>query len=622
MTGRRRWTAQPVVDDPDLRHALPASYPVYGSLGAVQTKLPRLELIVLCIAFVVLVLDAGGGPGWSASASSSVLAARMTHLASAPLYDVLASLAALLPFGEVGFRLGVLDAALGALTLAGVVATVRALVPRDIGAAVVTVGVLLIAPPFRDAAAFASPSILVACGAVWSFACAARYASTNGGDARDAIAALAACAVVVGSAPWLGAALTIAFAAWLWRSGAREPIVLGIGALGLFVVVWWFDAAGSLPSAAGSLAATVGASGRGAAAIVVGAGLLGIGFGALTGLRNTRWLAVVVALVALHEIVIGATAPALLALLAIGVAIIPSAILRATQPKLEGMRRHALAFGAGVPLLAIAAALGGTFTVDDPGDAPTQLATDLTSALPPGPGIFIATRSVPYVALQYEATIAGARPDLVIAPPMAEQQADGIAADALRARRVVGADAPSFGRLDVRLAVPRGRGFQLVSEPPTLSGVTVTGPAQYASSVGRDQAIVLALERARYEAANQRLDVSARALGLEARFGAADLAVLAATLPSRERPALFGFLPLDAAPPGTWMLDVFADDLAWVGGIPIPPVDDRAPMPRRLHAKWRDILLGKATPDDPGIVALGPRAVATTKALFTEKKQP
>jgi hypothetical protein len=589
----------------------------------VQAKLPRLELIVLGVAFVVLVLDAGGGPGWSASASSAVLATRLTHLASAPLYDVLATVAALLPFGEVGFRLGVLDAVIGAFTLAGVVAAVRALVPRDVGAAVVAVGLLLIAPPFRDAAAFASPSILAACGAVWSLAFAARYArhkTEATADARDAIAAIGACAVVVGSAPWLGGALTFAIAAWLWRSGARELVTLGVGALGIFVVVWWFDAGGSLPGAAGSLTATVAASGRGAAAIVVGAGLIGVGFAALTGLRGTRWLALLVALAASHEIVVGSSAPALVALLAIGVAIIPSAIIRATQPNLDGSRRHALAFAAGVPLLAIALALGGTMTVDDPADAPTQLATDLTSALPPGPGVFIATRGIPYLALQYEAAIAGARPDLAIAPPMPEQQADGVAADALRANRTVGADAASFGRLDVRLAVPRGRGFQLVREPPTITGMTVSGPAHYPSSVGREQAILLALERARYEAANQRLDVAARALGLEARFGAADLAVLAATLPSAERPALFGFLPLDAAPLGTWMIDLFGDDLAWVGGIPIPPVDDRAPMPRRLHAKWRDILLGKLTPDDPSIAALGPRAIATTKALFSEKK--
>jgi hypothetical protein len=592
----------------------------------VQGKLPRLETIVLGIALVVLVLDAGGGPGWSATASSGVLAARMTHLASSPLYDTLASVAALLPWGEVGFRLGVLDAVIAAFTLAGVVAAVRALVPRDVAASLVAVALLLLAAPFRDAAAFASPSILAACGAVWSVACAARYARARRGsegdpdpDARDALAAIAACAVVVGSAPWLGTALTFAIAAWLWRSGARELVTLAIGGLGLFVVAWWLSAAGALPGATGSLSAIAG-SGRGAAAVVLGAGLLGVGFAALTGLAGTRWLALVVVIAAAHELVVGFSVPALLALLAIGAAIIPSAIIRAMQPQLAGMRRHALAAAAGVPLVAIAAALGGTFTVDDPGAAPTQLVGDLTGSLPPGPGVFVATGSTTWLAATYESNIAGSRPDLAIAPLLPEQQADAIVADALRARRIVGSDAASFGRLDVRLAIPRGRGFQLVGEPPSATSVTVSGPARYASSIGHQQAVLLAIERARYEAANQRLDAAARALGLESRFGAADLAVLAATLPSRERPALFGFLPLGDAGVGDWMIDTFGDDLAWVGGIPIPPIDPRAPMPRRLHEKWRDIVLGKTTPDDPQIAAMGARAVAATKALFVEKK--
>jgi hypothetical protein len=132
--------------------------------------------------------------------------------------------------------------------------------------------------------------------------------------------------------------------------------------------------------------------------------------------------------------------------------------------------------------------------------------------------------------------------------------------------------------------------------------------------------VLLAIERARYEVKSERLDAAARALGLESRFGAADLAVLAATVPPPERPALFGFLPLDEAPPGDWMIDVFGDDLAWMAGIPIAPVDAHASIARRLHAKWREILLGKTTPDDPAIAALGPKAVAATKAVFTEKK--
>lgn len=128
-------------------------------------KLPRLETLVFAGALVAFVLDAGGGPGWGAVSAHGVLAARMDHLASAPHYDVLAAVAALAPWGEVGFRVGVLAALLAACTLAGVVAAVRALVPKDVGAALVSVAMLSIAPPFRGAAAFAGPAMLAACGA-------------------------------------------------------------------------------------------------------------------------------------------------------------------------------------------------------------------------------------------------------------------------------------------------------------------------------------------------------------------------------------------------------------------------------------------------------------------------
>lgn len=593
----------------------PHHIPSVAVLPAVTAaKLPRLETIVFVVAFIALVLDAGGGPGWGAASARAAIAVRMDHFASAPLYDVLAGAAALLPCGEVGFRLGVLAALLGACTLAGVVAAVRALVPRDIAAALVGVLLLVIAPPFRDAAAFATPSLLAACGATWAFACAARHAREQ--NARDAAAAIACCAVVVGSTPWLGAIFTLAITAWVVRSGAREVVAGALGGLGVLAIVLWLDASGGLPGASGSLSLAVTTTGHGAAVILVGAGLLGAGFGALTNLPGARWLALLVAIAGVHEIVVGASGPVVLALLAVSVAIVPSAIVRAAQPKSSGPRRHAIAFGAGVPLVAIALAVGPTITVEDPGSTPAQLARDVAGSLPPGPGIFLTTRITTLLAMQYEASVAGLRPDLSIVPPMAPREADAVAANGLRNDLVVGADAASFGRLDVRFALPRNRGFELLGAAPNAP-TPVDPPAKYATTIGHQQAILLALERARHEAASNRLDAAARALGLASRFGAADLAVLAATLASPERPALFGFLPLDADPPGDWMLDTFGDDLAWVGGVPIPAVDAHAPLARRLHAKWREIILGKAKPDDPEITAMGPRAVAATKDLLT-----
>jgi hypothetical protein len=576
----------------------------------VLAKLVRLEWIVMGVALVVLILDASGGPGWGAASAYPVVAARMDHLASAPLYDLIAGVAALVPAGEIAFRLAGLDALLAALTLAGVVAAVRALIPRDVAAALVSVLLLLLAAPFREAAAFASPAILAACGTVWALACATRFA--RDARARDAAGALAACAVVIGSAPWLGAAITIAIALYVRR--ARGVIVAGLAALGVLVIGWWFGATGTLPGASGSLALAIAATAPAGGAIVVGAGLFGTAFAAATGLAGARWLALLVVLASAHEIVVGGNAPALLALLAIGAATIPSAIVRAIQPELAGTRRQLLAFGGGVPLVAIALVIGGRVTVEDPGPTPTQLASDLTTTVPPGPGVFVATRGTTWFAVQYEAAIAGARPDLSFVPPMPAQKADAIVANALRSDRVAAADAAAFGRLDVRRAIPRGRGFQLVGAIPA-EPMAVRGPAPYRTRVGREQAVLLAVERARHEAASHRLDAAARALGLEQRFGAADLAVLAVTLPTAERPALFGFLP-PGDRPGEWMIDVFGDDLAWVAGIPLPPVDDRAPLPRRLHALWRDIILGTKDPDDPGIAAMGERAVRATRELF------
>jgi hypothetical protein len=544
----------------------------------------RIGILTFGLVLVALVIDAGGGAGWGVSSAQAVLGARMDHGAAAPLYDVLASVAALLPFGEPGFRIELLGALLGAATCAGVIACAQVLVPKDRLAGLAGVVVLVLAPPFREA----SPGLLAACGTVWALASSGRVAS------------LAACAVVVGSAPYLGLALTILLAI---RCDDRP---LGLALVGLTAIALWLGATGSLPGFHPSLAAAIAATQRGA--VVVGAGLVALGFGALTGLPRSRELAVVTALVCLHELLFGGTAPVVLAMFAIAIAIIPAAIARAASLKYRD-----LAALAAIPL-AIAALLAGT-AVEHPGSTSTRLVNDLTGDVPAGPGVFVATRAPSYLALDYEWVVAGARPDLMLVPPMPAQEADVIVADQLRADHIAAADAASFGRLDVKRVIPSNRGFQLIGDLPTIA-VPVVPPAHYPTSLGVEESTMLALERARHEAASGRLDGAARAAGLADRFGAADLAVLAATIPSSTRPALFGFLPLDIAPPGPWLLDVFGDDLAWVAGLDVKPVE--SPMPRKLHALWRDVFAGKKKPDDPAIIALGPRAVDATNEMVKE----
>lgn len=552
----------------------------------------RTAQLTFGLVLVVLVLDASGGPGWGLASARAVLAARMDHGAGAPLYDVLASVAALLPFGEVGFRTQLLGALLGALTVAGVLEAARLLVPKDPLAAIAGIVVLVLAPPFRES----SPALLAACGTVWALA------------RCGTLAGLAACAIVVGSAPLLGLALTVLIA---WKT-PRDAWPAGLAIIGATAIALWLGAEGRLPSLHPSLALAIRETQGGA--IVVGAGLVGIGFGALTGLPRARELAVVALVVAVNEVLVGGSGAALLATLAIGIAVLPAAIVRATGPSTRDKRALVAALAA-VPL-AGAALLAGVMR-DKPGSTPTRLADDLTADIPAGPGVLVATRAPSYEALQYEASVAGARPDLTLVPPLPPHEADLIVADAIRADKIAAADAAAFGRLDVKRVIPRGRGFQLIGDLPD-HGEPVVGPPDYPTALGAQESAMLALERARHEAASGRLDAAARAAGLTDRFHAADLAVLAATIPTKDRPALFGFLPLDTQPPGRWLLDVFGDDLAWVAGLDAPHAQASEPMPRKLHALWTEIFLGKRKPDDAAITALGPEAVAATNEMIKE----
>jgi hypothetical protein len=326
----------------------------------VERQLPAL---VLGVSLVVLVLGASGGAGWGGGPEAAVVATQLDH-STAPLYGILAGTVAHLPVGEPGLRLALLGALLGALTLAGVVVAARALLPKDPLAGVVGAVLLLLAPPFRDAAGFATPSILAACGTVWAIAFALEHARTASG--RRAALAIAAVAVVLGSAPWLGAALAIAITGWLARTASSRAVIgFALGAVGALVIAGCLASprAAGLPAPAPSLTAMVAASGVGAAAIVIGAGLLGAAFATVTELAHARWLGVAILLAAVHAVVFDHQPAPLLGLLAIGCAVIPSAIVRVVGSP----RRNLVALVAGIPLVGGAVLAGpATVTTRDP----------------------------------------------------------------------------------------------------------------------------------------------------------------------------------------------------------------------------------------------------------------
>lgn len=593
--------------------------------------LPRLELAVLGVALVGLILVARGGPGWGVSSAHAVIAAGLDRTAAAPLYGVLATVAAWLPVGEVGFRLAVLDAALAALLLAGVVAATRALVPRLPVAGAVGALLLAVAPPLHEAS---GPGLLAACGAVWALTGALRAGADRGSrDARDTALAIGGAAVALGGEPWLGLLLVLALGGWLAQAGVRRSVLaLAVAITGGLAVAWWLDAGGALPGFAPDLGATLAASGRGAGAIVVGAGLLGAAFAAVTGLPGARGLLLVVAVTAVHAVVVAGEVRGtpLLGVLAVGAALIPVAIVRAAAPEATGLRAAAFCAAAGLPLIAVALVAGpasGRPPTLAEETGPTRAAHALVDELPAGPGIMITTRDTSWFALGYAVALAGARPDLAIAPPIAPERADVVAVTAMRLHQIAGGDVAAVGRLDVTLAQPRGRAFQMLLAAPTGFVELVPPPPRYgdaaAEDPGRDperEARAEALERARFEASNGRLGHAARAVGLAKRFGAADLAMLAGTRPSAERPALFDFVPALGTPPGPWQLDLFGDDLAWVGGLALPELRATDAAPRRLHALWCEVVAKKLGADDARIAALGPAAVAATTAMLAETK--
>jgi hypothetical protein len=571
------------------------------------------DRVLFAMALVVLVFHAAGG-AWGGASDHAVIASSLERTAGSPLYSLLAGVAAYLPIGEPWLRLGALNAVLGAVLLVGVARASRGLLPKDPIAGVVAAITLALSPPFREAAAFAGSSMLASCGVVWTLAFALEHAREP--NRERAFRTLAAALVVIGSAPWLGVAIALFAGGWVSRAGAtRETLILATGAIGATVVVLWFGAGGSLPDFDLDLAAVVGATGRGAAAVVIGAGLLGAAFAAVTGLAYARWIAGAIAIVSLHAVVVDHAPVPILAVFALGLAVIPSGIVRAVPNATE--RRHLIAGIAGLPLIAASLLAGPAFSVDDPGHAPARVAADLTVAMPPGPGMFAATRLPTWSALAYAQQVAGARPDLTLLPPIdkAAPGSDVVIADGLRAGKMVGADVPAFGRLDLRLAYPRGRAFQLITEVPPQQPRAIPPPARYASVIGEQLGVLAAVDRARYEAANGRLGAAARAAGLAERFGAGDLAILSTTAPSR--PAFFGFIPkLDGWPPGPWLLELLGDDLAWSAGIDPPVVE--TPRERKLHALWRAVWRGEIKPDDPQIAALGPEAVQATLDLIEE----
>jgi hypothetical protein len=163
-----------------------------------------------------------------------------------------------------------------------------------------------------------------------------------------------------------------------------------------------------------------------------------------------------------------------------------------------------------------------------------------------------------------------------------------------------------------------GRGYRLGATEPAPG--TAPPPPELGRGTGARVAGRVALLRALYEAAHARPREAARAAGIDGRFDAAALRQLERAPIDPARPPLWPFVPRTTpyhvhAP---WLMDLLADDLAWVAGLPDAPPPDGAPRERRIHALWRRLLRGE--PVAAELTALGADVREATAALLARAR--
>jgi hypothetical protein len=571
-----------------------------------------------------------GAPGWGPAADLALAAHGLDGgvAPGQPAYALLGKLATLVPVGDIGWRIAALSVIAVVAALAGVIALARALVPDERLAGPIAAAVAATAPAVLGAATVAGTGGVLAALAVWAVALAVRARR----GAPTAVGALALAAAATAIHPLAGGGLLGVVAAAVVRGRGRALAAAAL--LAAVAPLWWLvvvragpagpDLSARLASlltledAGARLGAILAGLGAGSGAALLLAGLVGLGLGATTGLRGAALpLAAAAALVAAAALSpSGELTAAALLLLAAGLAPLAGAAARilARDPTPGGRLAIGGAAAAPVALLALLGP-GHAAPIDPGGDVPARAARAVTGGLPAGPGVLILDAPALWSAARFERIVAGERPDLAIVARDAD--ADRLAAIQLQAGRPAGSDVAGVGRLDPRHAIPRGRAFQILAGPPPAPPPAPPAPAGWPGATGAALAEDLALARARYEAMIGRLDEAARAAGLAGeRFDAAELALLAAAVPSPARPAVHGFIP----PLGGGRAvarDLLADDLAWVAGLDAAPLPPRAPPERRLHALWRDLLAGQRDADDPDLAALGPAAAQATAEMLT-----
>ena len=304
----------------------------------------------------------------------------------------------------------------------------------------------------------------------------------------------------------------------------------------------------------------------------------------------------------------------LLVVLAIAIAIIPAAIVRAIgeaphAPSSPSARRSRSSRS---PRRG-----GPRFAIDDPGAAPAQLATDLEGSMPPGPGVFVANRAPTWLALDYAGDDRRRRARISRScrrcPPIKPTRSSRRRASR-RARSPLPIPPRSVVSI-VERAIPRGRGFQLVGDMPDRGDAR---PAARDATRPRS-----ARSKPRCSRSNARA-TKLRAVGSmppPARVGLADAIRCRRSRGARRDDADEASARRCSAcsrsttgPAARGCSTCSATTSRGSPASRCPPSPPRRRCRASCTRSGARSSSASVTPDDPAIAALGPRAVAATNA--------
>lgn len=420
---------------------------------------PRLPTLAFAAGGLGFALGVAGGATWMDPGELAAAADQLgvAHPPGHPSWVMLGKLAALLPIGEVGFRIGLLSAAAMGAALAAMVAIAGRLVPRAPAATALAALLLALAPALvynaHRVEVYGPTLALVG----WSLYAALAF--LDGGAPRHLLLAALLGALAATIHPLIAAAaLAAPAAALIWagrsrlrrlagpaailallaaasylllpvRAGAADPPALLWGDPGSAAAIWDLVTGAAyrdnfaLSSFGDQLAAAAAALAEGPARSLLLAGFAGLLLGAVTGLRGAALLLAVAAL----SVAAAATQsrlnpdlrayllPALVAA-AVGTAILADAIARLAAAEGDRFRLaiHATAV-IGVGLFGFCGdAAPGQPELGDPADLEAHF-EDTVGAMPPGPGVYVTNSDATLFAAFYEQLVAGDRPDIAVA---------------------------------------------------------------------------------------------------------------------------------------------------------------------------------------------------------------